>query len=253
MAQPALTAYALANFPLVQPGDDLPAMIAAALREDGLPPASGDVIVVAQKIVSKAEGRLVRLDTVTPSPRALELAAATGKDPRAVELVLRESTDIVRTGRNVIITRHRNGLVAANAGIDRSNIGTDDAVLLLPEDADASAARIAAHIKQEFGAHCGVIVADSIGRPWRLGTVGVAIGSHGITAMEDLRGRPDLFGRALEVSETGNADAMASAAVLLTGEGNEGRPVVLLRGLGAGTGTQTARDLLRPGDEDLFR
>ena len=242
--------------PLVQPGDDLGALISAALRGAGVKPLAGDLVAVAQKIVSKAEGRSVRLATVTPSAEAEDIAARAGKDPRVVELILRESRAVLRVSPGVIIVEHRSGVVLANAGIDRSNIeDSDEQALLLPADADASAARLRASLQREFGVPLGVIITDSIGRAWRLGTVGIAIGCAGVTALQDLRGQTDMFGRTLQVSEVAVADSIAAAAVLVMGEAAEGTPLVLVRvARGAGTDTtQTARNALRPASADLFR
>lgn len=240
--------------PLVEPGMDLAAIVGAALRTAGEAPAAGDVVAVAQKIVSKAEGRIVRLATVEPRPEAVDIAARANKDPRVVELILRESRRVVRVTPGVIITEHNTGITLANAGIDRSNLpGSDEAALLLPEYPDASAARLRARLQQAFGVQLGVIVTDSIGRPWRLGTVGTAIGSAGVQALNDLRGTRDLFGRELQVSEVAVADSLAAAAVLVMGEAAEGTPLVLIRGAGAGDSAQTAKDALRPAGEDLFR
>lgn len=251
---PALNFLPVPGIPLVKPGNDLGRLLTRALRQAGLQPASGDVVAVAQKIVSKAEGRLVALAGVEPSPEARALATDAHKDPRVMELLLRESRDIVRVSPGVVITEHRTGTILANAGIDRSNVaGNDEYALLLPEDPDASAARLRDWLQQEFGVPLGVIITDSIGRPWRLGTTGTAIGCAGVDALKDLRGRPDLFGRPLQVSEVAIADSLAAAAVLVMGEGAEGVPVVLIRGAGAGESTQTARAVLRPRQEDLFR
>ena len=241
--------------PLVQPGDDLAALISAALRAAGLKPLAGDLIAVAQKIVSKAEGRSVRLDTVRPSAEAEDIASRANKDPRVVELILRESRSVIRVSPGVIIVEHRTGVVLANAGIDRSNLeDSDETALLLPEDPDASAAGLRAALQKEFGVALGLIITDSIGRAWRLGTVGIAIGCAGIKALNDLRGQPDMFGRTLQVSEVAVADSIAATAVLVMGEAAEGTPLVLVRGAGACTESgQTARDALRPADEDLFR
>lgn len=248
----------VAGLPLVARGDDLAHLAIDALRAAGSIPAAGDVIAVAQKVVSKAEGRLVRLDGVTPTGAAREIAQRAGKDPRVVELILRESAAVVRVVPGVIIVEHRTGVVLANAGIDRSNVAAegrpgDEAVLLLPEDPDGSAARLRTRFEAAFGCRLGVIITDSIGRPWRLGTVGVAIGAAGVTALQDLRGRQDLFGRRLQVSEVAIADSLAGAAVLAMGEAAEGTPLVLIRGAGAGGSAQTARAALRPRHEDLFR
>jgi len=241
--------------PLVRPGDDLAGLIQDALARAGLALALGDVLVVAQKVVSKAEGRLVRLDTVQPSAEARRLAERAGKDPRLVELILSESSEVLRVRDNLIITRHRLGLVMANAGIDRSNVeGAEDIVLLLPKDPDASCARLGAALGRGSGGHVGVIINDSVGRAWRRGQIGTAIGCWGLDALQDLRGRPDLFGRALLVSEAATADQLASLAALLQGQADEGRPVVLVRG---GFADQAAggraADLIRPLEQDLFR
>ncbi len=240
--------------PLVEPGADLGAIIIRALRSAGAIPANGDALAVAQKIVSKAEGRSVRLDTVEPSRLALDIARDAGKDPRVVQLILQESRCVIRVAPGVIITEHNTGVILANAGIDRSNLaGSDEAALLLPQDPDASAAALRARLQREFGVQLGVLVTDSIGRPWRLGTVGTAIGCAGVPALRDLRGQPDLFGRELQVSEVAVADSLAAAAVLLMGEAAEGTPLVLIRGAGAGDSVQTAQAALRPPGEDLFR
>ena len=241
--------------PRVQPGDDPAALISAALRGAGVKPLTGDLVAVAQKIISKAEGRSVRLATVTPSAEAEDIAARANKDPRVVELILRESRAVLRVSPGVIIVEHRCGVVLANAGIDRSNIeDSDEQALLLPADADASAARLREGLQREFGVPLGVIITDSIGRAWRLGTVGIAIGCAGVTALQDLRGQTDMFGRTLQVSEVAVADSIAAAAVLVMGEAAEGTPLVLVRGARAGSDTtQTARNALRPASADLFR
>ena len=243
------------GFPLIEPGVDLAGLIAGALRAAGEIPRAGDVVAVAQKVVSKAEGRIVRLDTVEPSEGARDIARQADKDPRVVELILRESRAVIRVSRGVIITEHNTGVILANAGIDRSNLqGSDDAALLLPEDPDASAARLRAQLQADFGVPLGVIVTDSIGRAWRLGTVGTAIGCAGVLALNDLRGQRDLFGRQLQVSEVAVADSLAAAAVLVMGEAAEGTPLVLIRGGADPDDTgQTARNALRPPGEDLFR
>jgi len=255
MAATPLEFLPVAGVPLVQAGDDLAAILIAALRAAGCLPAAGDVVAVAQKIVSKAEGRRVRLDSVTPSAEARDIAARANKDPRVVELILKESRAILRVVPGVIISEHHTGLVLANAGIDRSNLEDSDATaLLLPVDPDASAARLRDRLQQAFGVSLGVLITDSIGRAWRLGTVGTAIGCAGVAALNDLRGTRDLFGRVLQVSEVAVADSLAAAAVLAMGEAAEGTPLVLIRGAGGGQAPeQTARTALRPEDEDLFR
>jgi coenzyme F420-0:L-glutamate ligase/coenzyme F420-1:gamma-L-glutamate ligase len=251
-----LEAVALPGLPLVRPGDDLAALIRDALARGGLALAAGDVLVVAQKVVSKAEGRLVRLETVTPSAKARRLAERAGKDPRLVEVILAESREVLRVREGLIITRHRLGLVMANAGVDHSNVeGTEgEVVLMLPQDPDASCARLGGALGRHAGCHVGVIINDSVGRAWRRGQVGTAIGCWGLEALQDLRGRPDLFGRALRVSEAALADQLASLASLLQGQADEGLPVVLVRG-GFATPAAGGRaaDLIRPLEQDLFR
>ncbi len=246
---------ALKDFPRVRPGDSLPGLASDALRGMGLALRDGDILVIAQKIVSKAEGRCVRLNEVAPSAQAQELAERTGKPAPLLEAVLRESRSILRAKPGVVICEHRSGHVMANAGIDHSNTGGADpeTVLMLPGDADASADAIRRELSDKYAARIGVIVSDSLGRPWRLGTVGFAIGSSGLPALIDRRGTPDLDGRELKVTMTGFADAVAAAAVLAMGEGDEGLPAVLVRGLDWRPSDQTSKALLRPEQEDMFR
>ena len=249
----ALTLTALAGIPLVRPGDDLAVLISSAILQSGIALHDGDVVVLAQKVVSKAEGRQVALASITPSARALELGQRTAKDPRLVELILSESTDVMRAKKGVLIVRHRLGLVLANAGIDQSNIAHGDGAmaLLLPIDPDASASRLRTALHVLTGAAVAVVIVDSLGRAWRLGTTGTAIGVSGIEALRNLRGQPDLYGRKLETSEVGYADEVAAAASLLMGQGGEGTPVVHVRGL-RGDGIGSAGDLVRPIKDDLF-
>ncbi len=237
----------------VQPSTDLGALLATALQP--LAPQAGDIVVVTQKIVSKAEGRMVALDTVRPSERALELAAIVGKDSRLVELALQESTDVVRAVRGVLITRHRLGYVMANSGIDASNIGSgnDDSVLLLPLDSDQSAEILRTALRERFGVDLGVVISDSFGRPWRNGVVNVALGSAGIPALCDKRGMTDRDGRELQVTQIAYGDLIASAAGLAMGEAAEGIPVVLVRGCALPPDDVPAAKLVRNLDEDLFR
>jgi coenzyme F420-0:L-glutamate ligase / coenzyme F420-1:gamma-L-glutamate ligase len=248
---------ALAGLPEVQPGDDLAALLTDALQHENLAPANNDVLVVCQKIVSKAEARYVRLAGIEPSQRANELATRCGKDARLVELVLRESSEIVRVAPNVLIARHRRGWVVANAGIDQSNLPGDDGerALLLPDNPDASAARLRAQLERRFGARMAVLISDSFGRPWRLGVCGVCIGCSGLASLQDLRGAPDRGGRALQVTQIAAADEIAAAATLIAGEAAEGRPAVLVRGVPPQyfRTPRPAADLLRPTDQDLFR
>jgi coenzyme F420-0:L-glutamate ligase/coenzyme F420-1:gamma-L-glutamate ligase len=242
-----LELHALPGLPMVQAGDDLAALIEAGLARAGLALRSDDVLVLAQKIVSKAEGRSVALASVTPSAEALALAEQVQKDPRFVELVLSESQRVVRARPGLLIVQHRLGFVMANAGIDQSNLGEEGHALLLPCDPDGTAAALAARLG------CPVVITDSFGRAWRRGTVGVAIGAAGLPALWDLRGRPDLFGRTLQVSISGFADEIAAAASLLQGQGAEAQPVVLVRGLAWDAAPNPAAALLRPEAEDLFR
>jgi coenzyme F420-0:L-glutamate ligase / coenzyme F420-1:gamma-L-glutamate ligase len=247
---------ALAGIKLVEPGDDLGAIAVAAFATNGLMPGDGDVLVMAQKIVSKAEGRYVDISTVRPSAEAEALAAQVDKDPRFVEVVLSESRRVVRHRPGLLIVEHRLGFVMANAGIDHSNVAIDDAgerVLLLPLDPDGSARALREALIAAYGARPAVIISDSFGRPWRKGTVGVAIGAAGLPALVDLRGHPDLFGRRLQVTETGFADEIAAAAGLLMGQADEGAPMVLVRGLSWSAPEVPAADLVRSAEHDLFR
>jgi coenzyme F420-0:L-glutamate ligase / coenzyme F420-1:gamma-L-glutamate ligase len=250
-----LRLIALADFPQVASGDDVATLTAAALAQGGLQLRSDDVLVFAQKVISKAEDRRVDLATVVPGAKALELAQTVQKDSRLVELVLRESRRVVRAAKDVLIVEHRLGLIMANAGIDQSNVadpGSGEFALLLPEDPDASAVRLRERLATLTGCEPGVVISDSFGRPWRVGTVGVAIGCAGFPATLDLRGQPDLFGRPLRVTVVGHADEIASAASLLMGQGNEARPVILVRGLALRAPHQPAAALLRPRQQDLF-
>ena len=295
-----LRVRAIEGVPQVRPGDRLGELLADAIDRSGESLRDADVVVVAQKIVSKAEGRIVRLDDVVPSPRANELAARTDKDPRAIEAILGESVEVLRAVPGVLIVETRHGIVLANAGADMSNIEhdeEDDHLLLLPVDPDASADRlrtalesrmnpegaappIAADVANDRAGDAstapaekdsgpgtgagravpriGVVVADSVGRAWREGTVGLAIGVSGLPARLDRRGEPDLFGRSLHVTEVGIADQIASAASIVMGEAAEGRPAALVRGLSFADRNETeragrARDLVRPRERDLFR
>jgi len=240
---------ALEGLPEIRRGDDLAALIGAALVRHAITLRAGDALIVAQKVVSKSEGRVVDLATVTPSARAVELAARVRKDPRFVEVVLAESVEVVRAVPDILITRHRQGFVMANAGIDRSNVpgAGDDLVLLLPEDCDASARRLCERLT------CAIVISDSFGRPWRQGTVNVALGVAGMPALHDLRGGLDREGRVLQTTQIALADALAAAAGLVMGETTESTPVVLARGLDFSGPLTDGRSLIRPPDEDLFR
>ena len=246
----------LQGLPLIRAGDDLAELVASAFRQNSVTPRAGDVLVVAQKIVSKAEGRLVDLATIEPSARAVALAAEVDKDPRLVEVILSESVRVVRARCGVLIVEHRLGFIMANAGVDQSNVASVDGsqrVLLLPENPDRSAQRLRQGLAALTGIDIAVVINDSFGRAWRRGTAGVAIGAAGLPALIDLRGRPDLFGRKLEFSVVGFADEIAAAASLLMGQADEALPVVLVRGLRWSAPESTAASIVRPPNEDLFR
>ncbi|MAZ98711.1 MAG: coenzyme F420-0:L-glutamate ligase [Rhodospirillaceae bacterium] len=247
---------ALEGVPLVHPGDDLVEIIINALTLSNECLKNDDVLVVAQKIISKAEGRIVALDSVSPSERAEKLAIELGKDPRQIELVLQESREIVRSKPGVVIVEQNLGLVMANAGIDRSNVvqqSDQEYVLLLPVDPDASSNRLREKINKRLGVKVGIIINDSIGRAWRVGTTGHAIGVAGLPAVIDLRGEKDMFGKELLVSEQAVADELASAASLLQGQASEALPIVVVRGFKSNATNQTAKALIRERDMDMFR
>jgi len=248
-----MTLTALPGIPLVKPGDDLAGLILEAAARADLAFESGDLLVVAQKVVSKAEGRHVDLTQITPSAEALEIAGRAEKDPRLVEVILSEAKQVLRIRPGVIIVEHRLGFVCANAGVDHSNVGGGEVVLMLPLDPERSAARLRDALQQASGARLGVLIIDSLGRAWRMGTEGVAIGLSGLPALMDLRGWPDLFGDPLLVTQLGVADEIAAAASLLMGQAAEGRPVVHLRGMPYPLREGTTQELLRPKEEDLFR
>lgn len=253
----SVTMTALPGVPLVAPGDDIADIILTAADNCGQGIQDGDVLIIAQKIISKAEGRYAFVDEVEPSARAVELGKETDKDPRMVELVLSESKEVLRHRPGVIIVVHRLGLVMANAGIDASNVDTVDGrerVLLLPLDSDETSERLRAEIKKRRGVDVGIVINDSFGRAWRTGTVGVALGAAGIPSVVDLRGNPDLFGRPLQSSIVGFADELAAAGSVLQGQADEGMPVVLMRGLQLPAEPEAAAgSLIREPKEDLFR
>lgn len=253
-----LTLNPLQGFPLVSPGDDLPAVILKALEENHYSLEDGDILVLAQKIVSKAENRLVNLTEVKPSDEAEHYASLTGKDPRLLELILSESQQVLRTRQNLIIVEHRLGFISANAGIDHSNVkgpwgAPEDWVLLLPVDPDESARRIRKALQEETGVQIGVLIIDSHGRAWRLGTVGVTIGLSGLPGLVDLRGKSDLFDYRLRVTQVAAADELAGAASLVMGQAREGTPAVLVRGFPYDLREAELQELIRPEELDLFR
>jgi coenzyme F420-0:L-glutamate ligase/coenzyme F420-1:gamma-L-glutamate ligase len=255
MTQSNFSVAVVPGIPMVVAGDDLGQIIGAAVTAAGLTLVDGDVVCLAQKIVSKAEGQLLALADVAPSERAIQLAKETEKDPRLVELILQESSEVLRQKPGVLIMRHRLGLVGAHAGIDQSNIehGEDENALLLPKDPDASAATLKAQLDAHHGVNVGVIITDSTNRPWRLGTVGTAIGAAGFDVLSDHRGGVDIYGRELKVTLINRADALAGAATLVMGETTERTPVVLIRGLTPESSAQNAQMINRPIEEDLFR
>ena len=254
----SLVLTALSGIPVIQPGDDLTKLTITGLSDSGITLTHGDVLVFAQKIVSKAEDRFINLNQVTPSSRAEKMADETGKDARLVEVILKESVRIVRTRENLIIVEHRLGFVCANAGVDHSNVSSPGGqpgewVLLLPENPDESAQRLRKELQDSTGANIGVLIIDSHGRAWRLGTVGITIGIAGFPALLDMRGKPDLYGNTLMVTQVGLADEVAAGASALMGQADEGRPIVHVRGLPYELREGSLRELIRPKNEDLFR
>jgi len=253
-----LTYYALQGIPQIRPGDDLAEVIFAAITENGLILQDGDVLILAQKIVSKSEGRLVNLTTVQPSPKAIELAEYLGKRPELVELILQESNEVVRTRPGTIIVEHKSGFICANAGIDHSNVkgywGNDeDWVLLLPEDSDLSAAMIRAELEVLSGVRLAVLIIDSHGRAWRNGVLGTTIGASGIPALLDMRGEEDMYHYKLRVTTIATADELAAGGSLMMGQASEGTPVVLARGFPYPLREGNAQELIRKKENDLFR
>ena len=251
-----LNIFALEKIPLISPGDNLAKIIFTALKKSKLVIQDGDVFVIAQKIVSKAENRYVTLSEILPSKKASVLAQKTDKDPRLVELILRESKKVVRFRKGVIVVEHKLGFIHANAGIDRSNIESDSLnprVLLLPKNPDLSAQQLQKELSKFLRKKVGVIINDSTGRAWRNGIVGIAIGCSGVSVLSDLRGQKDLYGRTLEVTEVGIADELASSASILMGQSNEGLPVVIIQGLKLSNDKRGSKALLRLAKDDLFR
>ena len=252
---PSLILNALTDIPLIRKDDDLGSILGLALDENQITLEDGDVLILAQKIISKAEGRRVDLENVTPSPEALRLADETQKDPRLVELILQESTQVLRSRPGLIIVEHKLGFVCANAGIDRSNVASkgEEKVLLLPENPDESANRLRSYFKENRGVDLGILIIDSHGRAWRNGTVGISIGFSGLPGIVDLRGDPDLFGYTLQATVIGAVDELAAGASLLMGQSNEGLPVVHARGFPYPLREGSFRELPRESKSDLFR
>jgi coenzyme F420-0:L-glutamate ligase/coenzyme F420-1:gamma-L-glutamate ligase len=253
-----LTLTPLSGIPLIRPGDDLAEIILRSLALANIDLADGDILVLAQKIVSKAEGCLVNLNQVVPSPAAIDLAKEVAKDARLVELVLQESNQVLRKRPGTLIIEHRLGFVCANAGIDHSNVRgeagePEDWVLLLPKDADASAQAVRQRLETASGARLGVLIIDSHGRAWRIGTVGTTIGLSGIPGVADLRGKPDLFDFHLQITQVGVADELAAAASLVMGQAAEGTPVIHVRGFPYPLREASLQEILRPKEQDLFR
>lgn len=251
-----ITYTALPGIPMIQPGDDLAEFIRLALQEADIILENGDVVVLAQKIVSKSEDRYVDLKDIAPSDRAKDIAEAVDKDPRLVEVILSESQEVLRQRKGVLIVVHRLGYIMANAGVDQSNIAHDDGaerVLLLPRDPDDACRRLKIKFDAMSGSNIGVIINDSFGRPWRNGVTGVALGAAGIPSLHSLIGQPDLFGRPLRVSEIAVADELAAGASLVMGQADEGCPVIHVRGYVAKADANPAQALIRPKHMDMFR
>jgi len=252
-----MTLFSVPGLPLVHPGDDLAQLIVEKMDAAGQQLQSGDILVMAQKVVSKAEGRLVRLSDLTPSAQALELAEITGKDPHVVQAILDDSNEVVRARRGLLIVEQKSGWVCAHAGMDRSNVqpvNGEEMVALLPENSDASAEGLRGRLAELTGAEVAVLISDSHGRPWKFGTMGVCIGCAGIPPLWNQRGMPDLFGYELLASEECIVDELAGAAALLMGQGAEGRPVVIVRGYTPpDLPAAPATVIQRPKEFDVFR
>ncbi|UCD98160.1 MAG: coenzyme F420-0:L-glutamate ligase [Chloroflexota bacterium] len=247
----------LSNLPLVTPGANLARLIIDALEAEQIVLQNGDIFVLAQKIVSKAENRFINLAKVEPSAEAIELAQQVEKDPRMIDLVLRESRKVLRHRPGTIIVEHRLGFICANAGIDHSNVREavqgEEWVLLLPENPDASAEKLRKHLEERYRVRLGILIIDSHGRAWRMGTTGVTIGLSGVPGLVDLRGRSDLFGYTLQITQVGAADELASAASLVMGQAAEGTPLVHVRGFPYPLRESELNELIRPEELDLFR
>jgi coenzyme F420-0:L-glutamate ligase/coenzyme F420-1:gamma-L-glutamate ligase len=254
----SLTLTPIPQIPLIQAGDDLAEILLQSTASASIEWHDGDILVLAQKIVSKAEGRMVNLSTVWPSQAAIQLAAQCDKDPRLAELILEESRSVLRTRPGTVIVEHNLGFICANAGIDHSNVQStggnpEDWVLLLPQDPDLSAETIRQKLETRTGRKLGVLIIDSHGRAWRMGTVGITIGLAGLPGLADLRGQPDLFGFHLRITQVGVADELAAAASLMMGQAAEGTPAVHVRGFPYTLREANLQELLRPKEQDLFR
>ncbi len=262
----SLTLTPLIGIPIIRHGDNLADIVIRSLQQNKVDLQDNDIFVFAQKIISKAEGRTVNLATIAPSQRAIELAKQTEKDARVVELILEESNEVLRTRVGAIIVEHKLGFVCANAGIDHSNVDSplpsgeglgvrdnEEWILLLPQNPDQSAEKMRSEIQSKTGKRVGILIIDSHGRAWRNGTIGVAIGVAGLPGLEDLRGKPDLFGYKLQVTTVGVADELAAAASLMMGQAAEGTPVVHVRGFPYSLREGSLKEILRPKSEDLFR
>lgn len=252
LANTQITMQAVPDLPIIRPGDNLAALITSHLQAANIRLQDGDILVVSSKIVSKSEGRFIDLTTVIPSEQAKEVGQTTLKDPRIVELALRDTARISRIAPYVFIVRHQLGFTSANAGIDQSNVGYENQVLLLPENPDQSARELRQALEADHQVRLGIIICDTHGRPFRPGNVNVAIGVAGVPAMIDQRGQPDLFGRTLQATMTPLADELAAAAGLITGQADEGQPVVLIRGVAWQPTESTASELTRPPEQDLY-
>ena len=254
----SLTLTPLQHIPLIRQGNDLADIVVKGLQENKIVLENDDILVFAQKIISKAEGRAVNLAMITPSSQALELGRQTDKDPRVVELILQESNVVLRSRVGAVIVEHKLGFVCANAGIDHSNVAgagnaAEEWVLLLPSNPDRSARQLRDAVQVKTGKRIGVLIIDSHGRAWRNGTVGAAIGIAGLPGLQDLRGKPDLFGYALQVTQVGVADELAAAASLVMGQAAEMTPVVHVRGFPYALREGEVKELIRPKEQDLFR
>jgi len=253
-----LTLTPLKNIPLIRQGDNLADIVVNALKENEIMLADNDILVIAQKIVSKAEGRAVNLAEIIPSQRAIDLGGQIDKDPRVIELILQESNEVLRTRPGTIIVEHKLGFVCANAGIDHSNVAgmgdsAEEWVLLLPTEPDRSATRMRSEIESETEKRIGILIIDSHGRAWRNGTVGTAIGIAGLPGLQDLRGKQDLFALELRITQVGVADELAAAASLVMGQAAEGTPIIHVRGFPYQLREGSLKELIRPKEQDLFR